>query len=226
MSDPSHDLRLPELRSTISWLKTQLSPGAPIIPLASVRARDRAEAAHGVVASFGLVSSILYDDQFGDYTVMDKPHLYLFDGVLGSHHIQTLLPLFEQMARDRQPLVMAARDADEDVLAMVALNKRRGAMRGAILVPEAAHAGAPMRDLQRATGGGLGTANEAGLRMDQPAHPPRLLATLHEVIIVAPRPSLATPATLGLLFVGGEDLAIARARTRAARELMAMRALN
>ena len=222
---PPQDYRLHELRSAISWLRNQITPGAPIIPLASVRARDRAEPAHGLVLPLGLASSLFHDEQFGDYTVMDKPHVHLFDGILSRGHIPSLLPLFEQIARDRTPLVLAARDADEDVLAMVALNKRRNSMRGAILSTAAARGG-PLRDLQNAAGGGIGTANEMELRLDSPALPQRLLATLHEVVIITPRPTLTATPTLGLLHVGGDDLAAARARARAAREILGVRALN
>ncbi|HLM76735.1 MAG TPA: hypothetical protein VK459_28740, partial [Polyangiaceae bacterium] len=155
----------------------------------------------------------------------DKPHVHLFDGILARGHIPSLVPLFEQIARDRTPLVLAARDADEDVLAMVALNKRRNSMRGAILSTAAARGG-PLRDLQNAAGGGIGTANEMELRLDSPALPQRLLATLHEVVIITPRPTLTATPTLGLLHVGGDDLAAARARARAAREILGVRALN
>lgn len=196
-----------------------------MIPLASVRARDRAEPAHGVVVPFGLASSLFYDEQFGDYAVMDKPHLHLFDGLVTKRHIPTLLPLFEQMARERQTFVMAARDVDEDVLAMVALNKKRGSMRGAILVPDGGQTGPSIRDLQRASGGGVGTANDDGLHVEQPSLPPQLVVTLHETLVVAPRQNFTGPATLGLLYVGGEDIAEARARTRVARQLLSARSL-
>ncbi len=222
---PSQDHRLHELRSAISWLRNQITPGSPIVPLASVRARDRAEPTHGQVLPLGLASSLFYDEQFGDYTVMDKPHVHLFDGVLLSRHIPTLLPLFEQIARDRTPLVLAARDADEDVLAMVALNKRRGSMRGAIL-SSASGRGGPLRDLHNAAGGGMGTANEMELRVDQPAMPQRLLVTLHEAVLITPRPALTSPPTVGLLYVGGDDLPVARARVRAAREILGLRSLS
>jgi len=226
MSDaPPQDYRIHELRSAISWLRNQITPGSPIIPLASIRARDRAEPAHGLVLPLGLASSLFHDEQFGDYAVMDKPHVHIFDGVLVRSHIPTLLPLFEQVARDRTPLVLAARDADEDVLAMVALNKQRGSMRGAIL-STAASRGSPLRDLHHAAGGGLGTANEMELRIDQPAQPARLLATLHELVIITPRPTLTATPTLGLLHVGGDDLSAARARARAAREILGVRPLN
>jgi hypothetical protein len=226
MSDaPSQDYRVHELRSAISWLRNQITPGAPIVPLASVRARDRAEAAHGLVLPLGLASSLFHDEQFGDYTVMDKPHVHIFDGILSSRHIPSLVPMFEQIARDRTPLVLAARDVDEDVLAMVALNKRRGSMRGAIL-STASGRGGPLRDLHHAAGGGMGTANDIELRIDPPALPPRLLATLHEVVLITPRPPLSATPTVGVLHVGGEDLAAARARARAAREILGVRSLN
>lgn len=226
MSDAHpQDHRIHELRSAISWLRSQITPGSPILPLASVRARDRAEPASGAVLPLGLASSLFHDEQFGDYTVMDKPHVHIFDGVLASHHIPSLLPLFEQMARDRTPLILAARDVDEDVLAMVALNKRRGAMRGAILTTSAGRGG-PLRDLHRAVGGGMGTANDMELRLEQAATPPRLVSTLIETALITPRPTLTSPMTLGLLHVGGDHLEAARARARAAREILGMRPLD
>jgi hypothetical protein len=222
---PPQDYRIHELRSAISWLRNQITPGSPILPLASIRARDRAEPTNGVVLPLGLASSLFHDEQFGDYAVMDKPHVHIFDGALGSRHIPSLLPLFEQIARDRTPLILAARDTDEDVLAMVALNKRRGAMRGAILTPSAGRGG-PLRELHRAAGGGMGTANDMELRLEQPAVPPRLVATLNETALITPRPTLTSPMTLGLLHVGGDDLDAARARARAAREILGMRPLD
>ena len=123
MSDATpQDYRIHELRSAISWLRNQITPGAPIVPLASVRARDRAEPAHGIALPLGLASSLFHDEQFGDYTVMDKPHVHIFDGVLSSRHIPSLVAMVEQGARERTPLVLAARVADADVLAVVALS--------------------------------------------------------------------------------------------------------
>jgi hypothetical protein len=46
------------------------------------------------------------------------------------------------------------------------------------------------------------------------------------VVIITPRPTLTATPTLGLLHVGGDDLAAARARARAAREILGVRALN
>ncbi|MCK6587493.1 MAG: hypothetical protein L6Q76_07900 [Polyangiaceae bacterium] len=222
---PPQDYRIHELRAAISWLRNQITPGSPIVPLATVRARDRAEPTHGIVLSLGLASSLFHDEQFGDYIVMDKPHIHLFDGILSKNHIASLLPLFEHVARDRMPLLLAARDADEDVLAMVALNKQRGSMRGAIVTTPAGR-GAPLRDLHHATGGGVGTANEVELRVGEPALPQRLLATLDETVIITPRPTLPSVPTLGLLYVGGEDLPAARHRARVAREILGVRSLN
>lgn len=217
----SRDLRLDDLRSALGWLRSQLAPGAPIVPLASVRARDRAEAVHGVVMPLGLASSLFYDEQFGDYAAMDKPRVYLFDGVLSTRHIQALIPLFEQVARDRAPLVMAATDVDEDVLAMVAMNKKRGAMRGAVLVPDSPRVPMPLFTLQRLTGGGLGSASEQELRIGAPALAARVLATLHATVFFSTSHLASEPPNVGLLHVGGEDMEAARTRTEVAREMTA-----
>jgi hypothetical protein len=222
MSSPyAPESRLEELRSEVASLREKLAPGAPIIPLASVRARDRAEATSGAVLPFGLASSLLFDEQFGEYTAMDKPRLYVFEGTLMSRHIPSLLPLFEEVARERAPIVLAASDVDEDVLAMVALNKRRGSLRGAIIVPAARAHASPLILLERMTGAGMGAATDAELRIGSPAAAPRLLATLHETAVIGARQLPTDLPSLGLLHMGGEDMAEARARARAAREMLA-----
>jgi hypothetical protein len=216
----SNNLSLDDLGRAINMLRAQLPPGAPILALATVRARDRIETASGLLVPFGLLSSAFYDEQFGDYTVMDKPHLYLFNGVLGRRHIPSLLPLFEQVAKNHTPLVMAANDADEDVLAMIALNKKRGSMRGAVLVPDSPTIPLPMTVLERATGATTGSATPLDLRLDKPALPQRIVSTLHESALITQPKTPVEPPSLGLLYVGGDDLPAARARAGAARSML------
>lgn len=220
------DLKLDEIEAELVRLRSKLALGAPIVPLASVRARDRGEPTHGTLIPFGLASSLLFDEQFGEYTAMDKPRIYLFEGTLAGRHIPSLVPIFEEIARERSPLVIAASEVDEDVLAMVALNKRRGSMRGALLLPARSAHPAALHVLQRVTGAGLGVAHDGNFRIEPPASIPRALATLYEVVLLgAPRLPTDMPS-LGLLHVGGEDITAARQRARAARDMIARSRLS
>lgn len=221
------DLRLDQLSSEVERLRSQLAPLAPVVAVASVRARDRSEAAHGVVVPFGLASSLLFDPQFGEYAAMDRPRLYLFEGTLSGRHISSLIPIFEQIARDRAPLLFAASEVDEDVLAMVSLNKQRGTARGAVLLPMPRSHPASLSELRRLTGAGVGEALLGGdLRVEQPGAPARVISTLFETVLLGSPKHPADLPSLGILYVGGEDILTARVRARAAREMIARAGLR
>lgn len=216
------DLHLDQLSSEVERLRKALAPLAPVVAVASVRSRDRSEATHGVVVPFGLASSLLFDPQFGEYAAMDRPRFYLFEGTLSGRHIASLIPVFEQIARDRAPLLIAASEVDEDVLAMVSLNKQRGTARGAVLLPVPRSHPASIGELRRLTGAGVGEAPAGGdLRVEQPGSPLRVISTLFETMILgAPKHASDLPS-LGIVYVGGEDIQAARLRARAAREMIA-----
>jgi hypothetical protein len=178
-----------------------------------------------MVVPFGLASSAFQDPQWGDYAVLEKPMVYVFEGLLGNDHIKALLPSLEQAVRSRSPVALVAREVDEVILALLVANRIKDTMRGVVLTPDASAGEDPLKPFAALTVSGYGSAGEGELDVQKPGLVPRLLSTLYETIVVGPLPLLSPNAAIGILHLGGEDLAQAKLRARAARELMAA-ALN
>lgn len=193
-----------ELRLRLEALRRELPEGAPLVPIASVRARDRAEVRTGRVFELGLASPLFAAPELGGFVHLSDARLRLFRGPLSERS-------FAEAVRGPESLAVAVDEIDEPALA-AALRQRE---RLVVLTPTSAAAGldALGRALQLSRG-----VLEPELRLGTDAGPLELLATVHQLVLFGP--GLEGSAPVGLLYLGGDDLAHARERARAARKLL------
>jgi chaperonin GroEL len=213
-----------ELKRALDALAKALPEGAPVVVAPSIRARDRGEVVPGMLVPFGLASSAFCDARYGAVAVLDRPDVRVFSGVLRARHLEALLPVLEAAMRTRRAVVLVAEDVDESVVAMLTMSAKNGGP-AAALVPHAGAGAMPMHAFAALTVASLGEARDDGIEIQEGGSPPRLFSTIHETIVTGPLPLLDPAARVGVLHVGGEDLAEARARARLARTLQT-RALN
>ena len=209
-----------ELKRALDALAAALPEGASIIVVPSIRARDRAEIVPGMLVPFGLASSVFTDARYGASAVLNHADVRVFDGVVRAQHLETLLPLFQTATQARRPLVLVAEDVDESVIAMLAMSTKNGSPACAI-VPHLAAGGSPLGAFAALTVAKIAEVRDDGIDLPEGGRPPRMFCTVHETIVSGPLPLLDASARVGILHVGGEDLAESRReRARIARRLL------
>lgn len=213
-------LRIDDLRRTIDELRAALPVDAPIVPLPSIRSRDRGEVLHGMPIPFGLASFSFFDRQYGDYAVLDRAHIYVTAGVLRGPHLQALLPPMERALRAQAPVLLVADEVDESTLALLAVNRQKGTLTAAALLPDRLAGDNALAAFAALTQCGVGQITDEGVTFAEPGTAPRLIASLRETVVVGPVPMMLASARVGLLHVGGEDPQVVRARTQAAQHLL------
>jgi hypothetical protein len=189
-----------ELKRALDALTAALPEGASIIVVPSVRARDRAEVVPGMLVPFGLASSVFTDPRYGASAVLNHADVRVFDGVVRAQHLD-------------------APDVDESVIAMLAMSTKNGSPACA-LVPHLAAGGNPLAAFAALTIAKIAAVSDDGIELPEGGRPPRMFCTVHETIVSGPLPLLEASARVGILHVGGEDLAESRERARIARRLL------
>ena len=192
-----------ELRQRVEALRRELPDGAPIVPLASVRARDRAEVVQGRVFDMGLASPNMAQAELGGFVQLEAARLQVFRGLLLREHVTERLSAFGAA------VLVVVDELDEQALGA----SLAGAL--TVLTPTGVASGidALCRAL-RVRAGGLGPEPRASEDVPEVA----LWASAHALVLGGPRVEARSPT--GLLFLGGDDLAHARARCQAVRALL------
>ena len=206
------------LRALIGSLRGHLPPGANVVALGSVRARDRAEVTAGEVFPLTLASPLFFEPQWGQQARHTTPLIQIFEGQLTEHHMSSLVSVLEQAARNKVDVVLAASEIDDKILALLLINKQRGTLRTSGLLADASGSG--LAALARAIGVKPGMAGR-DLVVEAPGTAANLVATLNETILLLDPRTQPTAPQLGLLFIGGADAPEVRARVDAARALIA-----
>jgi hypothetical protein len=205
-----------DLERTAAELRRSLPPGALVLAVPSVRARDWIEVVRGVLLPLGLASSRFCVDWFGDYVDADRCAVRVLDGALAQPHQHAFLPALEEAARSGVSLVVASSDIDPSMLGMLLVNSVKGTLRSFPLMPHLEAGRSALEALAGVAGAQIGSAGPSGLTLGAPGALLRLIATLDWTVVVS-EPPCAQATTIGLIHVGGEDIAEARARTRSAR---------
>lgn len=205
---------LPDLDHAIADVRRSLPYGSPILAIPSVRSRDFVEVLQGVLIPAGLASARFCVDWYGDYIDSERATVRVLDGVLGRAHIGALLPVLEEASRAQADLLIAATDIDPHVLGMLLVNSIKGTLRSLPLTPVGDGAGDAIGAIARASAATPGAAHAAGLTVGAPGALARVIATTGGTVLAGAHPG-ARP--IGVVYVGGDDIAHARARAQAAR---------
>lgn len=123
------------------------------------------EVVEGMQFDRGFLSPYFVTDAEKMAAVLDEPYLLLYEKKLAS--LKEFLPLLEQVAKVRRPLLIVAEDVENEALALLVVNKIRGVLAGAAV--KAPGYGdrrkALMEDLAILTGGKF-IAEELGLKLE------------------------------------------------------------
>lgn len=123
------------------------------------------EVVEGMQFDRGFLSPYFITDPEKMQAVLDEPAILLFEKKVS--HVKDLLPLLEQLARTRKPLLVIAEDIDGEALATLVVNRLRGILAcAAIKAPGYGdRRKALMQDVATLTGGQF-IAEELGIKLD------------------------------------------------------------
>jgi chaperonin GroEL len=200
------------LEDAIRSLRSELPRDAPVVLLPSLRARDYAEIVHGHVLPLGLASSRLGTDWLGELTCDDEPVISIFRGTLTRAHQPAVITLLDQSAKSGKAAVLVADEFDPQIFSLLMVNHVRGTVRIVALAGRGAEASHAYDELARLSGATVGSARTA-LVLGTAGTASRLIAGLEHTIIVETEGTLGAKP-VGIVYVGGDDLAHARARAR------------
>ena len=196
-----------EVRQRVEALRRELPAGAPIVPIATVRARDRAEVRTGVVFDVGLASPNFCRPDLGDFVTLSVTQVLTFRGLIVPGTVTSLRK--KLVSRAAALTFVVADDVGEGALSMFLKSK---GLPFVLTASGARGIDVVNRTLQITCG------TLAPFALGKPGLGISLLATPHAT--VAQRKNLPDAAPVGLLFLGGDDLPHARLRARAAREVL------
>jgi len=124
------------------------------------------EVVEGMQFDRGYLSPYFITDAEKMVAVLEQPLIFLYEKKLTS--VKDLIPLLEQIAQARRPLLIVAEDVDAEALATLVVNKLRGVLAcAAVKAPGYGdRRKAMMEDLAALTGGQF-FAQELGLKIDK-----------------------------------------------------------
>ncbi|MBS2032531.1 MAG: hypothetical protein JST54_31955 [Deltaproteobacteria bacterium] len=196
------------------------------MPVATVRARDRAEVRTGVVLDLGLASPKFGSEHLGDFLELQHVRAFAFRGFLSVQSLIALLPKTEWTAPkafgpNGQLEVVPPRtlvvvdEIDERALGACLSGTDRQPDIEAVLTPS--RLGHGVDAFARTFGVSIGTL-EPELKPGTIASGFTVVATPHAMVCGGY--ALPGDGPVGLLFLGGDDLSHARARARVARDVL------
>jgi hypothetical protein len=202
------------LHAAVTDLRRTLPPGAPVLALPSVRARDYAEVVRGVALPLGLASSLFHAQSHGDFALLRNLWVLVIDGVLRGAHAATMLAHYEAVVRAGASLLIACQDLDPEALALLLVNKEKGTMHSIALSPQPGAGRPALEALASIAGARVGSADATRVDVGtRGAIAGGVLATLDAAVALGEFTSPAS-TSVGLVHVGGRDLDEARARAR------------
>lgn len=214
-----------ELRQRVEALRRELPEGAPVVPIATIRARDRAEVRTGVVFDLGLASPLYAQAGRGDQ-LHGALRVQPFRGLLTLEALGKFGPLARTSSTSRTrggvplevvspPVVIACDEVDEAALAATLDAPPMFPTLRAVITPTGGFRS--LDAVSRVLGAPVGRLAPEVVLGELAPHV-EWLVTPHAAVLL--RDDADGSAPLGLLFLGGDDLAHARERARLARELL------